>query len=90
MSGFQCKEEEMSKKVQLQRVKEVTRTPADVWTFPLKLLYDKVRRTVTGKGKDERELWQVEGTLPEDTAVWVPQRPESEAEPERGGDSTCA
>ena len=48
-------------------------------------MYDKTRRTVTGKGKDERELWQVEDTLPEETVVWMPQRPESEAEPEQRG-----
>ena len=65
----------MSKKVQLQRVKEVTHTPADVWTFPLKLLYDTSRRTVTGNGMDMLELWQVEGTSPEEAAVWLPQRP---------------
>ena len=69
-------------------MKEVTNIAADVWTFPLKVLYDKTRRTVTGKSKDERELGQVEETLPEETAVWMPQRPESEAEPEQRGGST--
>ena len=73
----------MSKKVQIQRVKELYHCAGadDSWTFPLQALCKKKRRTVTCV-EDTLELWPIEIETPEDTKdELLHLRPQSEAEP---------
>ena len=85
VSSFQCKEEDMSRKVQVQSVQQLRRIPEQVGLSHFKKHYDTRRRTISGVVDETPQLWQAETDMPVETARWLPEAPTSEAEPEQGG-----
>ena len=70
LSSFRCKDGDQSAKVQIQRVKEVYLSVKDGYIFPLKPIYEKLRRAVSSgdeqlpAGLPDPEVEDAEVTVP--------------------------
>jgi len=90
LGSFKCKEGQQSSKVQLQRVKEVFLDKDAGYIFPLKPMYEKLRRTIA-LGEDTSGMLLPDPELTEvqvisDQAEGNPERKVENCEPGVHGD----